>query len=271
VSKAPQGMMWYPEAWLSSPDVMVMSPEARSGYFDILCAMWLAGGRLKNDDKTLQLLSRLDRKTWRKVRDSIVSKLHETEDGFVQQSRLSEEFARTEKLLSDRKEAGKAGAKKRWGGGRPNGKANGKANGGAIDLPPGLPIQTETETETRERGRPLSTPPNPPVGGPDECRRIWDQIRVAYPNGHNPKPALAAQAFFGRMMALGGGREPEEWAAQALADLKAKWLPAWKAGRMVPDLHTWARDYDPDADISPPNAEGDEKLSRALRAAGEAA
>lgn len=83
-----------------------------------------------------------------------------------------------------------------------------------------------------------------------EYLEIFNRIRSGYPPGHCPKPALSAVAFRNRVFSQ---PEPLEYANGMQKNLEAKWKPAWGSGRMVPDLHNWITDYDPDADIGPVN------------------
>lgn len=53
---------FYPNDWLSSPKIMLMTPAEEGGYIRLLCICW-TNGSLPDDDNELARLSRLD-KLW---------------------------------------------------------------------------------------------------------------------------------------------------------------------------------------------------------------
>lgn len=57
----PPAFQFYPADWLSSPNVMAMTPEQEGAYLRLLCCAWLAPDcGLPNDDSMLAVLSRLN-------------------------------------------------------------------------------------------------------------------------------------------------------------------------------------------------------------------
>ena len=86
---------------------------------------------------------------------------------------------------------------------------------------------------------------------PDFQRLMLDTITANHPEGHNPYPQLTEQAFVSRI-------DSDVDAERMMLDHQ-RWLPVWKAGRAVPDLHNWMYRWQPSAE--PPAAPA-EKRSR---------
>lgn len=139
--------MVYPEAWKSSPRVAAMAPAARSGYWEILLSMWLAGGELPDDDAMLMACARLTSSQW-KAHRAVIRAMLTVVDGKVTQDRLAEEYQRTVELVQKRKEA----ADKRWENERSKQKQKPpKTDARAVQVHHqngGFARETETETET---------------------------------------------------------------------------------------------------------------------------
>jgi len=180
-------MMFYPEAWKASVGVATMDPIARAGYFDVLCSMWLDGGSLPDDDRTLRACSRLDAKQWAASAEFIRAELTTTGDGHVTQSRLAEEYERTIELQAKKRLAGKKGARGRW-------QADSSADGSAMRSPLAetkqadssaivLPMETETETETITK----ATPKGVALGGERASAQPAPADRVAKVSKLEPK------------------------------------------------------------------------------------
>jgi len=117
-------MNWYPRDWRSDPRVDALEIPARYGYFEILNSIWLAGGVLPDDDKTLCAASRLTKKLWARHRESIMSMLAECRDGDtagipqeylgspmsatgVSQKRLLREYEKAANVLNAKSRGGK--------------------------------------------------------------------------------------------------------------------------------------------------------------------
>ncbi len=56
-NKSP-AFQFYPDSWLSSPKIMLMTPAEEGAYIRLLCICWM-NGHLPNDDEQLSQLSRL--------------------------------------------------------------------------------------------------------------------------------------------------------------------------------------------------------------------
>lgn len=95
---------WYPRDWLSSEARAVLTPAGRSAYRDLLDAAWLAGGRLRDDDRVLQGLSGLDRGEWEAVREDVLRYFPVVEAGWRANPRQVAEY--------EKAAAYKAGSKK---------------------------------------------------------------------------------------------------------------------------------------------------------------
>jgi len=87
---------WYPRDWLSSEARAVLTPAGRSAYRDLLDAAWLAGGRLRDDDRVLQGLSGLDRGEWDTVREDVLRYFPVVESGWRANPRQVAEYAKAE-------------------------------------------------------------------------------------------------------------------------------------------------------------------------------
>lgn len=109
----PRAMMFWVEAWKSSPAVAAMNPIQRSMYFELLCSMWLNGGYLPSDEKTLAAAARVSVKVFRRESERVLSNLVDTPRG-VTNEKLLEEYERDSKYIETSREHGRQGAQKRW-------------------------------------------------------------------------------------------------------------------------------------------------------------
>jgi hypothetical protein len=83
---------FYPADWLSSPAVILMTPEQEGGYIRLLCYDWASDG-IPDDDKALAALSRLG-EGWLNGGSSIVRKCfnhHPHKPGYLTNPRLQNE------------------------------------------------------------------------------------------------------------------------------------------------------------------------------------
>ncbi len=124
VTKSP-AFQFYPDSWLSSTDIHLMSPAEEGAYIRLLCHSWLQPDcGLPADDDSLAALSRLG-KTWPRSADKIRSKFEER-DGRIYNARLLEERAKQAKWREKSARGGKHSAAQR----QP------KDNGGSTTLQP---------------------------------------------------------------------------------------------------------------------------------------
>lgn len=120
----PPAFMFYPDSWLSSTDIMLMSPSEEGAFLRLLCHAWMAPDcGLPIGDDELSALSRLGR-SWGKSACKIRHKFEER-DGRLFNTRLLEE--RRKQLEWSRKSAE---------GGRTKGRA--KVNHPSTTLQPPL-------------------------------------------------------------------------------------------------------------------------------------
>lgn len=88
----PPSFQFYPDKWLSSPQVALMSPEQEGAYIRLLCYDWDNDG-LQDDDGQLARLSRLG-EGWLKGSSTIIKECfiaHPKKPGFITNKRLLKE------------------------------------------------------------------------------------------------------------------------------------------------------------------------------------
>ena len=107
---------WYPRDWLSSEARAVLTPAGRSAYRDLLDAAWLAGGRLRDDDRVMQGLSGLSPGEWAAVREDVLRYFPVSEPGWRANPRQVAEYAKADGYRESCRAGGRAAAAKRWGG-----------------------------------------------------------------------------------------------------------------------------------------------------------
>lgn len=158
---------WYPRDWLSSEARAVLTPSGRSAYRDLLDAAWLAGGRLRDDDRVLQGLSGLDRGEWEAVREDVLRYFPVVEPGWRANPRQVAEYAKAHSYREGCRAGGKATAAKRWGSDSQATAEQARANRTPSPTP------SPTEEEDQKEKNPESS------GGPDlvsEVQSIWNEI-----------------------------------------------------------------------------------------------
>lgn len=89
-------------------DTTGFSVDQHGAYVLILCAMWMEGGFLPDDESVLANIAKMGLKRWRKIRDPIMRKLIHTPDG-VTQNRLLKELRRADLVSQKRKHSGALG------------------------------------------------------------------------------------------------------------------------------------------------------------------
>jgi len=88
----PPAFQFYPNDWLSSSAVTLMTPEQEGAYIRLLCYDWASDG-IPDDDTTLAALSRLG-EGWFKGGSTVVRKCfnqHPEKPGFLTNARLQSE------------------------------------------------------------------------------------------------------------------------------------------------------------------------------------
>lgn len=82
-----------------------------------------------------------------------------------------------------------------------------------------------------------------------DFRETIAKLEAQHPEGHNPHPQMTAQMVLSRC-------NTAEDCAAIVAD-HAGWLPAWRAGRTVNDLHNWVSKWERGA--TPPAPQADKR------------
>lgn len=89
--KKSPSFQFYPDAWLSSLDIALMTPAEEGAYIRLLAIEWLEpDGGLPNDDEVLAKLSRLGRK-WHRVSGKKLRQKFRVEGDRLYNDRLLEE------------------------------------------------------------------------------------------------------------------------------------------------------------------------------------
>lgn len=147
---------FYASDWLSSRSVLLMTPEQRGGYIQLLCHAWLSEDcGLSNDPGDLAVLSGLNGR-WEECSPRILA-CFEIRSGRLFNPRLLKEKKAILEIVESRSQAGKKGAHKRW-----NGK---ELDGKAIILPMAKNSHSHSQSECIRKKAPTPAPLNGGVGG----------------------------------------------------------------------------------------------------------
>ncbi|AMV24553.1 hypothetical protein VT84_09170 [Gemmata sp. SH-PL17] len=212
----PPYFAFYPTDFANDINVEAMSTLQVGAYMLLLCKAWQAEppASLPNDDQVLARLARLDAVTWAEVKAGVLVPFRLGTDGRLHSKRLRREYDEALKRMKLAREHGRAGAEKRWTGGRTGATANANSHpiGVAIATPmpghcPSNAIQSQREKEEEktplpppERGSGAAAAPELPkprraradptaAEADPRFQRFW----AAYPR--HEKRADAAKAF----------------------------------------------------------------------------
>lgn len=111
---APPAFQFYASDFISDGPVIAMSLEERGAYITLLCVAWMEEG-LPDDHKQLAKLLRITPRKFTAIWESMETRWYIGEDGRLYNRKMEgirEEMRKNSKAAS---EAGKRGAKKRWG------------------------------------------------------------------------------------------------------------------------------------------------------------
>ena len=105
----PPAFQFYPNDWLASPTVLLMTPAQEGAYIRLLCYCWSEENcSLPDDDSQLAILSRLGEQAFN-TSSSVFRKLfvaHPTEPGRLTNMRLLNERKRMDDIREQRRAAG---------------------------------------------------------------------------------------------------------------------------------------------------------------------
>ena len=112
MNKAP-AFQFYPNDWLSSPNIMLMTPAQEGAYIRLLAIAWSNEDcGLPDDDNSLALLSRLG-EGWFNGGSTVVKKCFICKDGRLYNERLMKERTKQEEWRKKSSAGGKKSAKQR--------------------------------------------------------------------------------------------------------------------------------------------------------------
>jgi len=177
--KKSPAFQFYPDSWLSSTDIQLMSPAEEGAFIRLLCHAWLQpDGGLPDDDSALAILSRLG-STWRKSSQRLRAKFISI-DGRLFNERLSQERCKQELWREKSRNGGNKSAETRWS---PNGKG-GYQEVKEIEQPNGnssSPSPSSSSVLPPDGGSSATNQPPKPASlmdqdsGFDEFFRLWSE------------------------------------------------------------------------------------------------
>lgn len=166
---------FYPQDWLSDPDVGAMTHAQRGVYIDLLARMWVAGhGRcdLPDDNAAIARLLGMPTREWVRIRPALESVLL-IQEGRISNPKLTSLFEKAEQLSQTNSANGSRGGRPRKGAADNEGKTD--DNRSVSDAKAGaLRPQSERETETKtiSESEVNVNPPIPPPRGQRVRRRV---------------------------------------------------------------------------------------------------
>lgn len=181
-------------------DTMRLTTEQHGAYLLILMNYWRHGPP-PDDDEELAAIAKLPLQLWRKHRVKIEG-FFRIQNGHWHQKRADEELAKAREITGNRSEAGKAGARGRWGdeprprSGKRNANANVKRNGkpDGNGMANGMANHMANGQQTAwQNDAPLPLPedsPKPPQAGAsvdDRSEAAEDQGHGRRAQGTNPR------------------------------------------------------------------------------------
>lgn len=229
---------FYPNDWLSSRNVAVMTPAQRGGYIQLLCYDWTGDG-IPDDDKILAALSGLQNE-WSEVTSSALRacfEKHPSKLGYLSNPRIQIERQNQIERRKSSSEGGKMAAKNRASGSFPNGKRMAKRTksplpnhyvvkseqSDTLQLHPQLQVESPSSpSEGRERNGAGKKFVPPTL---EECEAYGKSLGL---------PANQCKQFHDRNIAIG-------WkvGAHAMKDYKAAmrtWFRTWQERGGKPDI-----------------------------------
>lgn len=223
-NKSP-AFQFYPNDWLSSPNIMLMTPAEEGAYIRLLSIEWNSlDCSLPDDDAILSQLSRLG-EGWFGVSSEKIRKCFAKRDGKLFNERLMKERKKQSEWLKKSSEAGKKSWQVRKKTGQMTGKGWAKVGSEMV--------QTKTEPKpnssssiSSSSSKKETTPYNPPKGD-NGFEMFWKE----YPKRIGKKAALNA---WGK-----NSKPPIEQIIEALKKQKSSldWIK--EGGKYIPHPTTW--------------------------------
>ena len=113
-SKPSPAFSFYPDDWLGSTKITLMTPAEEGAYIRLLAHQWNEPDcTIPGDDESLSKLSRL-KEGWLKSRERLLRCFRKLKSGRLQNQRLKAERDKQRERSAERSESGVAGANGRW-------------------------------------------------------------------------------------------------------------------------------------------------------------
>lgn len=206
--KRSRGDAWMP-LWVGDflRDTGHLSAAEVGAYILLLMAGWTRGGALPADEMRLRSLARLDARSWRASRDTLLAFFYRDGDTY-RQRRLDQELAHSQGLVDQRRAAGRASAAQR----ALNARSTSVAPSVATDAP------ANAQQTARPSPSPLEIPESslrdasgPPAAPPAAAHPLLHDVRTAlWTEGLarlrrlTGKPDRAARAMLGKLLKRAG-------------------------------------------------------------------
>lgn len=114
MNKAP-AFQFYPQDFISSLDVQLMTTKEVGAYILLLANSWIQEDQcfLPDDENILMRIARMTKEEWDGSAIAVLKKFKK-KNGKIYNTRLLKELEKQEKYQKTKSESGKSGAKKRW-------------------------------------------------------------------------------------------------------------------------------------------------------------
>lgn len=196
---------FYPNDWLSSTRIALMTPAEEGGYIRLLCHDWTNDG-IPNDDDQLAALSRLG-DAWFNGSAQVLKACfsnHPAKVGFLTNPRLQDERQKQAEWREAKRDGGVKGANRRWGRDVPvdqwfrgDTPVPDRKNPSDQTVSDGSPIGNPSEKDGSSSSSSPSSTREPPLGGPPSLNEVlaWGEQEAI--------PQEACERFFNHNEGLG--------------------------------------------------------------------
>lgn len=225
---------------------MRMTATERGIYTDLMDCQYIQGS-LPNNQMVLAKLASVSQDVFDAAWENIKTEFEERDgrlyQGFAEQVR-SEAVERRKQLKINGKLGGRPRKTKRLSPEKTKRLSEKKPDGALRASTLLLSSSCESKSSTEEKN-------NSARATPENFAATVLALETNHPSGHNPRPQVTSQMVISRC----------ETAADCEAIVRDHqgWLPAWRSGRAVPDLHNWVADWERGAE---PPAPQDNKRQR---------